>query len=379
MNAERFMDMLNLLPDDMIVSAVCSKHERRRNSIFLISTIAACLVAGVTAIIYPKLKVQPPEIREPDVTVTETTAVSSTTGTETGITTPSTISVSTTFSESSISTVSTASPTVSTAQTTTSEFAALTFTTVQRTTTLTQTTENLTITTVQRTKASTQTPTETSALKTHDTEPVRTTTTLVTGSIPNTTTLLPVSTVPSTTEQTTEFTSYYLEHTHGTAPETTAVVTESAPISVTEVNSNTWIVPEWIRFHKINGVPEPQPPPFCEVSCRILSGEELEDWQEKYEISNISNDFLINYDILFITFHTNIEECRVTEVQFTENALELQIIYSETLYFEHDSLVSIPIPHSLTLDRKDIILHEETPTYMEFLEMEKDICNLILK
>ena len=190
MNAEKFFKLMNTLPDDMLVSAVRSEPKRNRKPMYIVSAIAACLVIGVTAVVYPKLKVQPPEIHEPDVTVTETTAVSSTTGTETDITMPSTISVATTFSESSISTVSTASPTVSTAQTTTSEFAALTFTTVQRT------------------KASTQTPTETSALKTHDTEPVRTTSMLVTESVPNTTTLLPVFTVPSTTEQTAEFTSY---------------------------------------------------------------------------------------------------------------------------------------------------------------------------
>lgn len=186
MNAERFMDMLNLLPDDMIISAVCRKHERKRKPVFLISTIAACFVAGVTAIVYPKLKVQPPEIREPDVTVTETLPVTSTTESETSITMPSALSVtSSAFTSFTIPAVSSMESTasVTTAPTVTT---GISFTTAI----LTQTTSGTTAFT-QTTKAAVQTayttPVLTQTVSQTETPPVVTAVTLTESSLQTTT------------------------------------------------------------------------------------------------------------------------------------------------------------------------------------------------
>ena len=117
LNAEKFFELMNTLPDDMLVSAVRSEPKRNRKPMYIVSAIAACLVVGVTAVIYPKLRVQPPEIREPDVTVTETTTVSSTTETETSVTMPSAVSLTGSVSESITPAVSSSAETTQTAST----------------------------------------------------------------------------------------------------------------------------------------------------------------------------------------------------------------------------------------------------------------------
>ncbi|MBR3419706.1 MAG: hypothetical protein IKG82_13545 [Oscillospiraceae bacterium] len=76
MNAERFMELMNTLPDDMIVTAVHAEYRRRPKLMRFLPAIAACLVIGIFAAVYPKLRIQTPEITEPPAAIvtTETTA-----------------------------------------------------------------------------------------------------------------------------------------------------------------------------------------------------------------------------------------------------------------------------------------------------------------
>lgn len=75
MNAERFMELMNTLPDDMIVMAVHAEYRRRPKLIRFLPAVAACLVIGIFAAVYPKLRIQTPEITEPPAAIvtTETT------------------------------------------------------------------------------------------------------------------------------------------------------------------------------------------------------------------------------------------------------------------------------------------------------------------
>ena len=76
MNAERFMELMNTLPDDMIDTAVHAEYRRRPKLIRFLPAIAACLVIGIFAAVYPKLRIQTPEITESPAAIvtTETTA-----------------------------------------------------------------------------------------------------------------------------------------------------------------------------------------------------------------------------------------------------------------------------------------------------------------
>ncbi len=76
MNAERFMELMNTLPDDMIDTAVHAEYRRRPKLMRFLPAIAACLVIGIFAAVYPKLRIQTPEITEPPAAtvITETTA-----------------------------------------------------------------------------------------------------------------------------------------------------------------------------------------------------------------------------------------------------------------------------------------------------------------
>ena len=76
MNAERFMELMNTLPDDMIDTAVHAEYRRRPKLMRFLPAIAACLVIGIFAAVYPKLRIQTPEITEPPAATitTETTA-----------------------------------------------------------------------------------------------------------------------------------------------------------------------------------------------------------------------------------------------------------------------------------------------------------------
>lgn len=70
------MELMNTLPDDMIVTAVHAEYRRRPKLIRFLPAVAACLVIGIFAAVYPKLRIQTPEITEPPAAIvtTETTA-----------------------------------------------------------------------------------------------------------------------------------------------------------------------------------------------------------------------------------------------------------------------------------------------------------------
>lgn len=109
MNAEHFMELLNTLPDEMLVSAAQAAQKRNRKPIiYLISAVAACLVIGLTAAVYPKLRTQTPEIVPPN--------ISSETTTQTELTTTSASSAAQTTKTSASLTTTIGSQTVSTAE-----------------------------------------------------------------------------------------------------------------------------------------------------------------------------------------------------------------------------------------------------------------------
>ena len=74
MNAERFMELMNTLPDDMIVKAVHAEYRSRPKLIQLLPAIAAGIVLLIAAAVYPKLRMQMPEVTEPPVMTAVTTA-----------------------------------------------------------------------------------------------------------------------------------------------------------------------------------------------------------------------------------------------------------------------------------------------------------------
>ena len=68
------MELMNTLPDDMIVKAVHAEYRSRPKLIRFLPAIAACLVIGIFAAVYPKLRMQMPEVTEPPVMTAVTTA-----------------------------------------------------------------------------------------------------------------------------------------------------------------------------------------------------------------------------------------------------------------------------------------------------------------
>ncbi|MBR5363681.1 MAG: hypothetical protein IK134_10220 [Oscillospiraceae bacterium] len=90
MNAENFMDLLNTLPDDMIVSAVHAEYQRRTLPVWLMPAAAACLIIGIAVAVYPKLRMQKPPVAEPVISVTETTVAQMTTNIQTQTDAPET-------------------------------------------------------------------------------------------------------------------------------------------------------------------------------------------------------------------------------------------------------------------------------------------------
>ena len=79
MNAETFLELMNTLPDEMIVTAVHAEYKRKRMPVYLLPAAAACLVIGLAAAVYPKLRMQTPEVTEPPESaaeiITSTTSV----------------------------------------------------------------------------------------------------------------------------------------------------------------------------------------------------------------------------------------------------------------------------------------------------------------
>ena len=65
MNAETFLELMNTLPDEMIVTAVHAEYKRKRMPVYLLPAAAACLVIGLAAAVYPKLRMHTPDVTEP--------------------------------------------------------------------------------------------------------------------------------------------------------------------------------------------------------------------------------------------------------------------------------------------------------------------------
>ena len=86
MNAERFMELMNTLPDDMIDTAVHAEYRRRPKLIRFLPAIAACLVIGIFAAVYPKLRIQTPEITEPPAAIVTAETTAQTTAETTAVT-----------------------------------------------------------------------------------------------------------------------------------------------------------------------------------------------------------------------------------------------------------------------------------------------------
>lgn len=81
MNQFEFAELLNELPDDMIVSANLSVTEHKQRHWYIIPAIAACFVALIAAEVYPKLRMRTPPVTEPSVQTSETvTSVSAESG-----------------------------------------------------------------------------------------------------------------------------------------------------------------------------------------------------------------------------------------------------------------------------------------------------------
>ena len=74
MNAETFLELMNTLPDEMIVTAVHAEYKRKRMPVYLLPAAAACLVIGLAAAVYPKLRMHTPEVTEPSAVTAETTS-----------------------------------------------------------------------------------------------------------------------------------------------------------------------------------------------------------------------------------------------------------------------------------------------------------------
>lgn len=74
MNAETFLELMNTLPDEMIVTAVHAEYKRKRMPVYLLPAAAACLVIGLAAAVYPKLRMHTPEVTEPPAVTAETTS-----------------------------------------------------------------------------------------------------------------------------------------------------------------------------------------------------------------------------------------------------------------------------------------------------------------
>ncbi len=102
MNAERFMELMNTLPDDMIVKAVHAEYRSRPKLIRFLPAIAACLVIGIFAAVYPKLRMQMPEVTEPPMMTAVTTAAVTTGAEQTSGTLTESAKVQTTEARTSL-------------------------------------------------------------------------------------------------------------------------------------------------------------------------------------------------------------------------------------------------------------------------------------
>ena len=76
MNGEELYALLQDLPDDFITEAVVPYRKRRISLRVIIPAIAACLAVVIAAAVYPKIRMQKPDITADPAIITETAALS---------------------------------------------------------------------------------------------------------------------------------------------------------------------------------------------------------------------------------------------------------------------------------------------------------------
>lgn len=339
-----FAEIINDLPDDIIESAA----EPHSKSIrwYHISAIAACFVIGVTAVVYPKLKVQPPEILEPMVT-SETTLTTITTESKAlpVVITETSESVLTTTALSTVSTIGTKT-TPSSVTSLTSETSL--FTKTERDTTISSAAS---AETTKRTKTTFVSESQTTAPPYH----------------------------PETTA------SVSTTNTENTVTEAPAYTTaETAKSSINEittpaVTNPVAIVPVW-KYEAIPCIsPEPGEQPFSEAHCKILSGDDLAKWKE---FNNITYDFN-DYACLQITIDTNYSNAVITDIYFLEGKITPSVSYPETQSARHGIQFYIPVLNNLLRDTQgqsdayDICITETVLSETDFQKLSSENCNLI--
>lgn len=118
MNEWDLSRLLNQLPDDMLTSVYTSKYVTRKKIWYITSPIAACLILIISAAIYPKLRIQTPEITEPSAAIVTTeTTITTTELSNRSETQTSTAPIRQTVSSATVAGNATASVTVPAAET----------------------------------------------------------------------------------------------------------------------------------------------------------------------------------------------------------------------------------------------------------------------
>ena len=86
MNPEQFILMMNDLPDSVIDSANSPVVRPKHKIGYMIPAVAACFIALISAAVYPKLRIQAPEITEPPAAIATTAATVQSTAETTAMT-----------------------------------------------------------------------------------------------------------------------------------------------------------------------------------------------------------------------------------------------------------------------------------------------------
>lgn len=86
MNPEQFILMMNDLPDSVIDSANSPVVRPKHKIWYMIPAVAACFIALISAAVYPKLRMQTPEITEPPAAIVTAETTAQTTAETTAVT-----------------------------------------------------------------------------------------------------------------------------------------------------------------------------------------------------------------------------------------------------------------------------------------------------
>ena len=83
MNADELYTLLNDLPDDYVTAAAGTHRQSRRTLYLMIPALAACITLVIAAAVYPKLRMQQPERKDPAYTAVTTSVTDTVTAAET--------------------------------------------------------------------------------------------------------------------------------------------------------------------------------------------------------------------------------------------------------------------------------------------------------